>query len=177
MATFTFRIEEQKKRQLAELAHRHGRKPATLLTALVDQLLKAPNGATAEMSPRETPTGGRADQKITARLTQTEDSEVRRLAHEQGLKPATWVAHLIRRKLRKGPQPLTRDEVAALRESTRQLQAIGRNLNQIARVTNIDWREAERLKREHIKQLAQDIAEHTRKVGALLNGAAAKWDD
>ncbi|MCV0267914.1 MobC family plasmid mobilization relaxosome protein [Pseudomonas aeruginosa] len=43
---------------------------------------------------------------------------------------------------------LTDEEVNTVRESCRQLGAIGRNLNQVARALNIEFRESDKLKQE-----------------------------
>jgi hypothetical protein len=49
--------------------------------------------------------------------------------------PATYVSILLRAHLRE-LSPLTKDELQAFREQVRELRAIGRNLNQIARALN-----------------------------------------
>uniref|UniRef100_UPI00388EE249 plasmid mobilization relaxosome protein MobC n=1 Tax=Enterobacter cloacae TaxID=550 RepID=UPI00388EE249 len=46
---------------------------------------------------------------------------------------------------------LTDEEVNTVRESCRQLGAIGRNLNQVARALNIEFRESDKLKQEAIE--------------------------
>ncbi|ENB0120699.1 plasmid mobilization relaxosome protein MobC [Escherichia coli] len=46
---------------------------------------------------------------------------------------------------------LTDEEVNTVRESCRQLGAIGRNLNQVARALNIEFRESDKLKRHCCK--------------------------
>ncbi|HIG1422041.1 MobC family plasmid mobilization relaxosome protein [Klebsiella pneumoniae] len=52
---------------------------------------------------------------------------------------------------------LTDEEVNTVRESCRQLGAIGRNLNQVARALNIEFRESDKLKQEAIEKLAERI--------------------
>ncbi|HHG9163891.1 MobC family plasmid mobilization relaxosome protein [Enterobacter hormaechei subsp. xiangfangensis] len=55
---------------------------------------------------------------------------------------------------------LTDEEVNTVRESCRQLGAIGRNLNQVARALNIEFRESDKLKQEAIEKLAERIDQH-----------------
>ncbi len=175
MATITFWTDEETKTKLGRLAVKLGRKQSGLLNLVLQQLLKS-NGETIGVDAETTaiePTDT-ATEKVTARLKPQEFALLKAMANEEGMKPATWVTRLIRGRLKSG-QTLNREEIAALRESTRQLQAIGRNLNQIARLTNIEWREAEKLKREHVVRLAADIKEHTEKVSALLASSVTKW--
>jgi predicted transcriptional regulator len=175
MATITFWTDQDTKAKLGRLATKLGRKPSGLLNLALQQLLKL-NGENRE-AVVEADHGNALDsasKKVTARLRPQEFNKLKAAAESQGMKPGTWVAGLIRAKLDTG-QTMNREEIAALRESTRQLQAIGRNLNQIARLTNIEWREAEKLKREHVVRLAADIKAHTERVAAVLAHSVNKW--
>jgi predicted transcriptional regulator len=176
MTTISFRTDPDTKTRWQQLAKKLGRGSSSgLLKMVIDQVLKTngvalqESGDTAIIEDSDT-----ATEKVTARFKPHEFVQLTALAKEQSMKPGTWVASLIRAKLKSG-QAMNREEIAALRESTRQLQAIGRNLNQIARLTNIEWREAERLKREHLVLLAADIKAHTEKVGAVLASSTNKW--
>jgi predicted transcriptional regulator len=175
MATITFWTDDETKSKLGRLAAKLGRKQSGLLNLALQQLLKL-NGEIIEKEEAADDwiDSDTASRKVTARLKPLEYAELKAAAEAQGMKPGTWVAGLIRAKLGAG-QTMSRDEIAALRESTRQLQAIGRNLNQIARLTNIEWREAEKLKREHVVRLAADIQTHTEHVAAVLANSVNKW--
>ncbi len=63
---------------------------------------------------------------------------------------------------------LTIDEITALKNSNRRLCAIGRNLNQIARVLNIEFRQSDKITKEMIELLIQRFDSHTQKVYQLL---------
>nr|HDI1662195.1 plasmid mobilization relaxosome protein MobC [Klebsiella pneumoniae]HDI1662415.1 plasmid mobilization relaxosome protein MobC [Klebsiella pneumoniae] len=72
---------------------------------------------------------------------------------------------------------LTDEEVNTVRESCRQLGAIGRNLNQVARALNIEFRESDKLKQEAIEKLAERIDQHLDHVSELFDktwGSVAK---
>jgi hypothetical protein len=56
-------------------------------------------------------------------------------AEARGMRPATYASVLLRAHLRK-LTPLPKDELLALKRSIRELAAVGRNINQIARVAN-----------------------------------------
>jgi hypothetical protein len=62
-----------------------------------------------------------------------------------------------------------------LRESNRQLAAIGRNLNQLVRALNSDARATNRITRAEIKTLAEQIEEHKTKVATLLEQNLNRW--
>lgn len=86
-----------------------------------------------------------------------------------------WTTAVVLAALHREPV-LTDDEVATLRESNRELAAIGRNLNQVARALNIDFRESDKLKQEDIEKLAERIEQHKGQVAALLSRNMNRWD-
>ena len=72
---------------------------------------------------------------------------------------------------------LTDEEVNTVRESCRQLVALGRNLNQVARALNIEFRESDKLKQEAIEKLAERIDQHLDHVSELFDKTWSRWHD
>ncbi|HDU3873452.1 TPA: plasmid mobilization relaxosome protein MobC, partial [Klebsiella pneumoniae] len=72
---------------------------------------------------------------------------------------------------------LTDEEVNTVRESCRQLGAIGRNLNQVARALNIEFRESDKLKQEAIEKLAERIDQYLDHVSELFDKTWSRWHD
>jgi hypothetical protein len=66
-------------------------------------------------------------------------------------------------------------ELAELRESNRQLAAIGRNLNQIAHAVNIDFRGRARLTGQSLEQLHAAVMREQKAVKALASGTLGRW--
>lgn len=88
----------------------------------------------------------------------------------------SWLNRLALTTLNKTPV-LTELERNVLRESNRELSAIGRNLNQIARVLNIDFRESDKITKQAVEDLAGSIERHTEKVAALISKSLNRWGD
>jgi hypothetical protein len=87
---------------------------------------------------------------------------------------ATYVAVLVRSHLRK-VIPLPTEELAALKRSIAELGAIGRNLNQIAKVLNAGGR-LEAPGRQHVElmlKIAVGLRDH---VKALLIANETSWE-
>jgi hypothetical protein len=72
---------------------------------------------------------------VYVRLNQEDRLLLDARAAARGMRPATYISVLTRSHLRT-LSPLPKDELLALRRSIGELAAIGRNLNQIARVAN-----------------------------------------
>jgi galactokinase len=86
----------------------------------------------------------------------------------------TWIVNLVRVHAFKEPQ-FVAAEIDALMESNRQLAAIGRNLNQIARNLNLDLNASYQVTLEAIEALAKDIKSHRGKVAALMEANLNRW--
>lgn len=116
----------------------------------------------------ETSFGSRsARTRICIRVRHGDRLILRERAAARGMPPATYIAVLVRAHLR-ALTPLPSEEIAALKRSVAELSAIGRNLNQIARVAQQTGRIAgpnrddlrSMLKvceamREHVKELVR----------------------
>ena len=104
--------------------------------------------------------------------------EDRLLLHERaagrGMAAATYVSVLVRSHLR-GPAPLPKEELTALKCAVAELGAIGRNLNQIARAAN-SGRPVGGLGREEFKgvlKVCEALRDHTK---AVIKANAASWE-
>jgi hypothetical protein len=113
------------------------------------------------------PCEGAARARICIRIRHSDRLILRERAEARGMPAATYIAALVRAHLR-ALAPLPSEEVGALKRSIAELSAIGRNLNQLARVAHQTGRVAgptrddlrSMLKvceamREHIKELVR----------------------
>ena len=118
---------------------------------------------------REEPSFGprSARTRICIRVRHGDRLILRERAQARAMPPATYIAVLLRAHLR-ALAPLPSEEIAALKRSVAELSAIGRNLNQIARVaqqtgritgpTRDDLRSMLKVceaMREHVKELVR----------------------
>lgn len=91
-----------------------------------------------------------------------------------GMAGSRWIAGLVQSNVTRLPV-LTDAEVQALEASDRQLSAIGRNLNQIARALNNAFHETERVKLEKLAELAAAVADNRAAIDALIRASRNKW--
>jgi hypothetical protein len=96
-------------------------------------------GLTLAVSDARRERGRRADlgrsSRLYIRLRREDLQLLEARAAGRGLRPATYVSILTRSHLRQ-LTPLPKEELLALKRSISELSAIGRNLNQIAKVAN-----------------------------------------
>ena len=111
-------------------------------------------------------------QRLEVRLTPTEYHEIVERSEAEGSSPQRWVINCVRASLTNHPQ-FTMEATKALWESTGQLRAIGRNLNQIAKKLNEGVGEA--LPAKEIKSISDYIYGHTEAVSKLQDASLSRW--
>jgi antitoxin component of RelBE/YafQ-DinJ toxin-antitoxin module len=128
----SFRVDSQTKQLLQSLAAREGITESRLLRRLLEPVVKT-------VTPSDRPTVPRTriirDQRLAVRLHAEDRELLSERAQRRGVHSATYVALLLRSHLR-ARSPLPTTEYLALKESVAELRAVGRNLNQIARLMN-----------------------------------------
>lgn len=116
----------------------------------------------------------RATARIKLNVTPSELAALRTCARHEGYQPTAWVVAMIRTKLTGEPH-VGQPELAALTRSNQQLLALGRNLNQIAKVLNTSPHNRTAFRVEVITELSRVIRTHTDRVSDVLRVTVARW--
>ena len=177
------RVTAETKREIAEAAARENlTESAWLKRLLIREMRAARDPVRTQAAPRRvegvrrhgTHRGGPCERPILIRL-RTEDRLLLDARSEaRGMRPATYVAVLTRSHLRR-LAPLPKDELLALRRSICELAAIGRNLNQIARVANDGGRLPGSAREEFraMLKVCEALRDNTK---GLLKANVASWE-
>ena len=123
---------------------------------------------------RITPKPERANARMEVNLTPSELAALKKMAGHEGYVPTKWVVAMIRTKLTGQPH-VGQPELEGLARSNQQLLALGRNLNQIARVLNTSPQHQAAFRVEVITELSRVIQAHTKKVSDVLRGTVERW--
>jgi hypothetical protein len=152
----------------------HGVTPSHALRNALRQAMD--RRATRRPAPRlrVTPKRERATARIELNLTSSELAALKRMAGHEGYVATKWVVAMVRTKLTGLPQ-VGQPELETLARSNQQLLALGRNLNQIAKVLNSAPQNRTALRVEVITELSRVIQAHTKKVSDVLRGTVERW--
>ena len=132
-ALIACRVTSETKARVRRLAERDGITESTLLRQLLEVVLRT---AGLDDSPTmAVPDKVNRDARLNVRLEPEDWRLLRERARARGMASATYLSYLARRHLRGAP-PLPKAEYTLLKQSTEQLAALGRNLNQLARAMN-----------------------------------------
>lgn len=163
------RVSESEKQAWKNFCEVNGLSEAAMLKFIIEKV----SGGHVDFERRNLKE--KKSNKITLRLTDNEMSNVMEMAKQDGFFNKTeWVYSIVKNKIHKGVI-LNHEETALLRESNRQIAALGRNLNQIARKLNIEFRESDLVSKQMIESIVASVNQHKAKVERLISGIDKKW--
>lgn len=146
-----------------------GKSVSEMTRLVITHLVNKPS-AKLQVSEISEPDDKRA--RLEIRLTHSELAAIEEIAKRSGASRNHWVANLIRAYLTHKPQ-LGMEEMAAIGTSNKELAAIGRNLNQIARALNAgDCKSTTGL---DLNGLSERIATHIASVSAAIRANVDRW--
>lgn len=165
------RVSTEMKSQLHRLAEREQITESALVRQLLETVLRT--STSHGESDLEPPERVNRDARISVRLAPDDRLLLSERAAARDMAAATYVSVLVRSHLR-GLAPLPKEELMALKRSVAELGAIGRNINQIARLANQGGRTAA-IGGEHIRamlKVSEGLRDH---VKALLRANERSW--
>lgn len=154
-----------------QLARQNGSTSAALLRAAVQQLLKS-NEPELRAIGDDSSCG---NDRLHLRLRRAEAAALKLAAERDGLSRQAVILALIRAHLLRQPTP-NAAELSELRESNRQLAAIGRNLNQLAHAAHID-RVHPHATEQTLGQLLAAAQQLQHSTAALVRKTLYRWTD
>jgi Bacterial mobilisation protein (MobC) len=165
------RVTSEMKTLARALAEREGITESRLVKQLLEVVLRT-TSLTDYPAPVP-PDKADRDTRVYVRLHPEDRMLLSERARARGMPSATYVSLLVRSHLR-GVAPLPKAEYLALRQSVLELTAIGRNLNQIARVINQGGRADPpgRAEVSAILKVAEGLRDH---VKGLLKANELSW--
>jgi Bacterial mobilisation protein (MobC) len=169
------RVQLDVKRRVIVAAEREYLSESAWLRRLVLRQLKAVEEVGTKIgSDLSVSASGRCSHRVHIRLRSEDSLLLGARAEARGMRPATYVSVLTRSHLRR-LAPLPKDELLALRRSIGELAAIGRNINQIAKVANEGGPLPGSVREEFRAMLAicEGLRDHTKK---LLKANLTSWE-
>ncbi|EJT4224696.1 MULTISPECIES: plasmid mobilization protein [Vibrio harveyi group] len=171
MAQTKAQLTEQEKAAWKQFCDDNGTTESKMIRMMIGKV--APGVLESETDFQKQP----KTNQVNIRLSTSDQQKLTKKAQLEGYPNRTkWTTAVVLRALHQEPV-LSESEIAALRESNRELAAIGRNLNQIARTLNIEFREGDRLKLEAVEALTARIEQHKDSVATLINKNMNRWND
>jgi hypothetical protein len=138
-------------------------------------ILTAMGEDTGRAQPIESDAGKTGSARLTVRMPQFMIDAATHRAAGKGMAVSRWIAALVQSNLLQQPV-LTDCELEALGASSRELAAIGRNINQIAKVLNAAPHETDRLRHDTLAELLRSIADNRSAIRALTRASLNSWE-
>jgi negative regulator of replication initiation len=165
-------VDPETKERFAATARHLGLSDSALLRRMIELTLRSTDAESLEKAVASDEGAVRAS-RLTVRLRPDDQMLLAERASARGMAPATYVSVLVRAHLR-SLTPLPKEELLALKRAVAELGAIGRNLNQIARVASQGGRTAAIGRNEVMAMLkvAEALRDHMK---ALLKANERSW--
>ena len=165
------RVDEGTKQRFRALASRQGLSESTLLKRLLE--LSMSGSADSDTGAATAPDRETRDARLYVRLSPSDRRLLRERARGRDVRDATYVSLLVRAHLLEAA-PLPTAELAALKQQTAALAAIGRNLNQFVRAVQGGARSPGFTAQEGIAliRVCEAMRDHTKR---LIEANAASW--
>ena len=165
------RVTQETKLRLRAIAQREGRTESALLKQLLGVMLRAVGDEV--LSEPKQDEGAIRQARLTVRLQPSDHFLLRDRAAARAMPAATYVSVLVRAHLR-SLTPLPKDELLALKRSVAELAAIGRNINQIAKVANEGggWPSSVREELRAMLRICEALRENTK---GMLKANLRSW--
>lgn len=164
-------VDLQTKRDFAALAKSNSHTESSLLKVLVNAFLKK-NPVIQEQAETEADSGN--DAKFTFWTGTATKAELTKRAAARGLKPSVYMRSLVRSHLTNQPS-FTDAELAELKEANRQLAAIGKNINQIAKALNTSLDNAHMARAQELEEVRQYVDHQRHVVTNLVRENMKAW--
>jgi hypothetical protein len=164
-------VEPQTKTRFHAMAQARALSESELLRQLILVVMEN-NKATPQPASADATRTDRV--QITVRLPRFLAEEISGRARDKGMLASRWVASLLQSHLMQQPV-MTSAELNALHASTRELAALGRNINQIARALNAAFYEKDRVKLAQLDALRQLIDRNRAAIRNLVRASQQAW--
>jgi predicted DNA binding CopG/RHH family protein len=114
-------------------------------------------------------------ERITVRLPRFLMEAIKQRGKLKGMAASRWIAALVQTNLTGNPV-MTDKEITVLQSSNRELAAIGRNINQIAKALNEAFYETDRVQLDTLISLRQSINENRSAIQSLVRASQQAWE-
>ena len=164
-------VETETKTRFRNLAKTRGLSESELLRSVV-LVVTGQDAADQPIKPKAENT---ELERMTVRLPGFLMEAAKQRGKSKGMAASRWVAALVQANLT-GKPVMTDKELAVLQASNRELAAIGRNINQIAKALNEAFHETERVRLDTLAALNQSITENRAAIRSLVRASQQAWE-
>ena len=114
-------------------------------------------------------------ERMTIRMPRFLMNGAKEHAVSKGMTPSRWISALVQSNILR--QPVMDDaELQGLRTSNRELAAIGRNINQIAKALNETFHETERVRLDRLAELSRAVEGNRMAIQSLVRASQNTWE-
>ena len=171
------RVPVGTKAALTVLAQRMEKKLPAFLNMLYEAVMESES---VRVEPAAVVPGSHKMKRLEYLLPDFLEKPARQRAEQLDFKLAGWVSYMVQSAVMREPV-LTNRELEAVREANRELAAVGRNLNQIARAINEEVASGRKLtasgllRLQKLQEVNDSVVELREKINQLVTARNRAW--
>jgi predicted HicB family RNase H-like nuclease len=162
---------EAEKASFQNFCDANGMKPSELLRLLISKVCPQ-----IEAGDQALKKSARKNEQMIIRWHDRDWQALSDKAQSEGISRQEWVRKKVRAVIHK-TLPISQVEIRALAESSRELNAIGRNLNQLTRRLNESGGADNQITLAYMQNFAELVEAHTDKVGDVMRAANGRFGE
>ncbi len=167
------RVDEDQKKRFIRKAKTLNMTESELLREIVLAVIDQNNGID---QPIEPDAENAEAVRVTLRMPRFLREGVELRAKLRGMEAVNrWITALIQSNLTRNPV-MTDEEIRELKTSNRELAAIGRNINQIAKALNRDSYDTEQVRLDKLVELSRLVTDNRDAIRALVRASQNTWE-
>lgn len=179
--TITTRVSEDTKADFNEMANNHGLTESELLRLIIANAINSqddknitPKKEKLDFSHMRKTESDIEITELKIRLPKFLREQAKAKAKTQGMATSRWIKSLVQSNLIQ-PPVLIDSAIIALKETDRELAAVGNNLNQIARKLNESIFKIEWVKIEKLEEVKQEVKTVRAAIDELIRVSRNGW--
>lgn len=173
MPTIYLRPTPEQKAKLKRLADTAGQSENVYMLHLLDQV-EGTEGQGAQRQ-RDADVNDAEVKRLTVRIPSFIEKAVVARAKATGMSKGRWVAGLVQSNLLREPV-MSEVELSVLQASTRELTAIGRNLNQMTKSLHEHSHDTELVRLDALAALSEAVMQNRAAIRAVVRASQNAWE-
>lgn len=168
-------VDEETKAKVVKTTKSLGLSESEFLRVIISEIFESDKESEHKISEKKDDSPPTALARITVRMPAFIMQKAKKRAEKKKMALSRWIAALVQSNLLKQPVHNER-EILILQASNRELAAIGRNINQIAKTLNESFYKTEAVRIDILAELIKTIEKNKTSINSLIRASQNVWE-
>ncbi|TKB23511.1 MobC family plasmid mobilization relaxosome protein [Desulfopila sp. IMCC35006] len=168
-------VDEETKAKVVKTTKSLGLSESEFLRVIISEIIESDKESEHKISEKTDEILTTTLARITVRMPTFVIQKAKKRAEKKKMALSRWIAALVQSNLLRQPVHNER-EILILQASNRELAAIGRNINQIAKTLNESFYKTEAVRIDMLAELTKAIEKNKTSIDSLIRASQNVWE-